>query len=223
MLPGMHLTPSFFDFTRSQGDLLFGKVMARDGLQLWPTHLTRAAAKRARAGIRALEAYLRRMILLLALTLEPTLKSSNQPTTPKDNTPALNPKWRFQIFTAEQDCPDFSALHDPWADPTDAAWTLPLPRGFQLPSAPLLARLAQLQALLQSPEDRALRLAFHLGRKRPGPLLAPDLWRTLIRSRHGTELSAIYAAMANAITALSRIRPPPLAPLPVRPPRIRAL
>jgi len=48
-------------------------VIARDSAQLAPQRFTRAAAKRLRAGIRAIEAYLRRLILLIALEIEPTL------------------------------------------------------------------------------------------------------------------------------------------------------
>ncbi|MDJ0920777.1 MAG: hypothetical protein QNI84_06585 [Henriciella sp.] len=220
----MTLTPGFFAFAQSQGDLLFGKVLARDGLNLAPASLTRAAARRARAGIRALEAYLRRVILLLALVLEPDLKADNKPVIPQDRPPNPTQKpQRFQIFTGEQDRPDFTDLHDPWADPSDRAWASHMNRGLPVPTAPLLARLAQLQALLQAPEARARRLAYHLARRRPGLLTAPDFWRCPVRSRHGTELSALYTGMAAAIIQMSRIRPPPLGPRPRAGPRLRWL
>jgi len=66
------LTP--FETLRFQGLLLHGRVLARDHLQLVPDRISRAASARARAGIRILESWLRRLLILMALALEPGLK-----------------------------------------------------------------------------------------------------------------------------------------------------
>ncbi|MEM1087914.1 MAG: hypothetical protein AAGH90_09295, partial [Pseudomonadota bacterium] len=53
---------------------LLASVTARDHLQLNPATITKAAAKRLRQGLRQIEAYLRRVLILMALMLEPGLK-----------------------------------------------------------------------------------------------------------------------------------------------------
>ncbi|MEO0549449.1 MAG: hypothetical protein AAFZ91_05975 [Pseudomonadota bacterium] len=121
---------------------------------------------------------------------------------------------RFRIFTGERDCPDFSAILDPWGERVRTAGPVQ--------TAPLVARLKALKTLLEAPTERAKRLAFHLARRRPGPLLAPGRHADVPR-RWGTELSMLYEGMAESIRKLSQARPPPLDPVAKPPPRIRLL
>ncbi|MEM9939212.1 MAG: hypothetical protein AAF768_10215 [Pseudomonadota bacterium] len=210
----MQLTADYFDFARSQGELLLARVMTRDHLHLSPPTLTRAAAARARAGIRAVEAWLRRVILLLALTLEQDLIANNHSYQPHPAAPRFGRGFQFRIFTGERDWPGLTIYAEPKGPPR---------RGVQVPAAPLLEKLRALQTLMEAPDTRARQLAFLIARRRPGPLLAPDLWRCLVRARDGTERSAFYTAMGHAIARLSRSRPPPLGPVPRPLPRVRRL
>jgi len=198
----MSYDPAFLEFAQRQGGLLVSRVVSRDNLQLGPATLSKAAAARLRTGLRALAAYLRRLILCLALTIEPGLKPQPCRRTPSDHTPRFNTKPRFRIFTGERDFPD------DFADPSD--WKTERNRTpNHIEAAPLVARLSALKALLEDPAARARRLAFHISRKRPGPLLAPGREAHVPR-RWGTELSALYEAMAARIQTLSHERPPPL-------------
>ncbi|MEO0983092.1 MAG: hypothetical protein AAFX03_10620, partial [Pseudomonadota bacterium] len=63
---------------RQFGIALWSNVLTRDDAHLAPKVITKAAAKRLRRGIRALEAFVRRVLILLALELEPGLKPSDK-------------------------------------------------------------------------------------------------------------------------------------------------
>ncbi len=206
-----------FETLRFHGLLLHGRVLARDHLQLVPDRISKAASARVRAGIRILESWLRRLLILMALALEPGLR-------PRPGEHVLTRDWReklskttkrshFQIF---RDAPeaDFAALDDPWRARAER------PPG-PVPAKWLLQRLSALKALLDNPEPRARRLAWSLARHRPGVLLAPQ--GRAVPARWGTEPSALYSAMGFAISETSRARPPPLGPRPRAGPRIRRI
>ena len=215
----MSLGPGFLDFAQRQGDLLLAKVTSRDNVHLSPVTFSKAAATRLKTGLRALQAYVRRLILLLALSLEPELDPNTRAQMPRQRNPDVSSNPQVRIFTGEQDCPDFAGLgRDPWADHNPAKSH----RGAPVLAAPLLARLSALKALLEAPTARAKRLAFHLARHRPGWLMPPGREAHVPR-RFGTELSALYEGLAQAIISASKIRPPPLGPAPNPGPRIRAL
>ena len=213
----MSLTPAFFAHARQQGDLLASAVLARDNLQLGPAFISQAAARRLKAGLRAVEAYLRRFLLLLALSLEAGLPRTVRTYIVRARAVRSGrPSPGFRVLTGERDVPEelrewgacFPAL-SPGSEPVQAA--------------PLLARLAALRALLNAPNARARRLAFHLARRRPGLLLAPDHTDAHLPRRFGTEVSMLYAGLSPAILAASRARPPPLGACPRVGPRIRAV
>ncbi|MEO0983790.1 MAG: hypothetical protein AAFX03_14190 [Pseudomonadota bacterium] len=198
------------------GSELFLRAVSRDGLYLGQRWLTKAAAGRLRRAIRALEAFLRRALILLALELEPELK-------PSDKEPDGIRRKRgpgrclpaFQIFT-DDNIPlgSFDFLRGrPARD-----W-----RPAQVPIGPLIRRLGALKLLLDAPETRIRRLAFHMARKRPGLIPAPDLGKGLVPNRMGTEVSALYHAFGHAILQQSRARPPPLPPALRARPRVRWL
>jgi len=211
----MSLDPAFLEFAQRQGDLLAAKIVSRDNVHLSPATLSKAAAARLKSGLRALEAFLRRILVLMALAFEPGLEPQNRLYTSRPKSPFVEPKHHFKIFTSDHDCPDLRNLSDPWADPQ------PGNRG-PVVAAPLLARLSALKALLEAPEIRARRLAFHLARRRPGWLLAPGR-EAHIGRRWGTELSALYDAMATAILEASKARPPPWGPVPKPEPRLTSI
>ncbi|MEO0983878.1 MAG: hypothetical protein AAFX03_14640, partial [Pseudomonadota bacterium] len=87
---------------REFGTALWSNVLTRDDAHLAPKIITKAAAKRLRRGIRALEAFVRRVLILLALELEPGLKPSDKepcdyryPKRPRGPLPSVS------IFTGE--------------------------------------------------------------------------------------------------------------------------
>lgn len=215
----MEPTPGYLEHALRLADRLRARILSRDGLNLGPPWLTRATAHRFRAGLHALEAFLRRVLLLLALHLEPGLRPRTAMWKParqrRDLDPAKAPiAPGLRLFPGEYAGPqdwDFSCADRPARSPGP------------YPSAPLFARLAMLGDLLTNPHGRARRLAFHLARRRPGLLLAPNpLMATSLR-RFGTEISMQFDAMAVAMITAARARPPPLGPLPRAGPRIRRL
>ncbi|MEM0986116.1 MAG: hypothetical protein AAGJ32_07710, partial [Pseudomonadota bacterium] len=64
---------------RPFGEQLYTRVLGRDDLHLAPDFLTRAAAARLKAGIAMLESWIRRVLILLALEIEPTLSNDDHP------------------------------------------------------------------------------------------------------------------------------------------------
>lgn len=200
---------------------LLDSVAARDNLHLAPKTLTKAAAARIRRGIRTAQAYLRRLLIVMALMLEPTLKPDQRPRAIYGKVEKPNPprKKTFPIFTGEQNLPNFQYMSK------TAAFTAR--NGHQntgpVLAAPLLEQLRALRTLLENPDARARRLALHMARRRAGLILAPDLNRGLVPNRLGTEISSLYQGLGVQIAELSRGRPPPLGPAQRAPPRIRRL
>ena len=214
----MQRTQGFFEFAQRQGDLLVARVLSRDDIHLAPKVLRLAAIARLRRGIRALEAFLRRLLILMALALEPSLKpdQTERPTS-MNRAKSGGKSHSFPIFIGERAPPDI--MSDPWAK------AAPRKReyGRMIPAGPLIAHFYYLKTLLEQPEKRARHLAFHLARRRPGLVIPPGLNQKGVPNRYGTEVSALYDAMAQGIWNASRARPPPLGPVPRPPPRIRLL
>ncbi|MEM7766065.1 MAG: hypothetical protein AAF253_01090 [Pseudomonadota bacterium] len=214
----MSLSPVFFSQLAIQGDGLYARVLSRDDLHLRPERLSRAAARRLRAGIAALESWIRRVLLLMALTLEPDLAPSGRPWVkihrPRRATHLPLSRSPLRIFPADTPFnPDlFSALRRGGGFDRRPVW-----------AAPLLARLAALKAIIDAPEARARRLAFHIARKRPGLLIPPPYRGPSSGRLFGTEAGALHDGLGQAIMEQTRARPPPLGPAPRAGPRIRAL
>ncbi|MEM1391236.1 MAG: hypothetical protein AAGG45_09165 [Pseudomonadota bacterium] len=199
------------------------KVIAKDNLHLSPARISKAAARRVRQGIKAIEAYLRRVLLLLALQIEPELAGANRARAIYGRKGSRKSAQRpvLSLRACQNRGIDFALSH--------RLERLRADRGginsfspTQMAARPYLERMAALRALMNDPYKRARRLAWTLARRRPGFLLAPGR-ADAVRNRYGTEFSALYTAMAAGILTRSRARPPPLGPMPRPPPRIRVL
>lgn len=193
---------------------LLARVRARDDLHLGPALLSPAAARRVGAGLMAVAAYLRRLIIMLALQMEAGLAPHTRPYVKTGRAPRadLN-RDGLRLFMSGQ------------AFPAHAAWIdmAPSHRSGPQCAAPFLARLRVFEALLKAPQARARRLAFYLARRRPGPIAPPGFGRPGLPPRYGTEVSAIYHGLGVAILQAGRARPPPLGPTLRAGPRIRPL
>ncbi|MEO1642000.1 MAG: hypothetical protein AAFR74_01595 [Pseudomonadota bacterium] len=218
----MEPTSTFFSTAARWAGRYADTVMARENLHLVPSHISKAAAKRVSQGIRAIEAYLRRLLLLLALAIEPGLKPDNRARPVYAATRAKRaterPGFTFQMFQKEGIDFALSPKFDALRERPRRSFSGPK----QVPARPLIERLRALRTLLEAPQARAQRLAWAIARRRPGLMLAPGTGEE-VRNRHGTEFSATYTIMGLSILEQSRARPPPLAPKPKCPPRIRVL
>ncbi|GBF57850.1 hypothetical protein PbB2_01520 [Candidatus Phycosocius bacilliformis] len=204
-----------FAFVLSLALRLHSHVLAKDNLWERPHFVRKAVAARLRAGVRALEAFLRRILILMALDLEHELIAKPQVENLRRKK-ARKPSVRtpgFRVFPAP-----FLPHPDTLAQRFEAlsAAVTGQARPFNFAPAPVpighwLRRLDLLQAIAADPEAKAKRLAYSLARRRPGPMLAPEE-RPRIMARRGHEISATFDAMGFQITQKSRSRPPPLPP-----------
>ncbi|MEO1787152.1 MAG: hypothetical protein AAFR41_09040 [Pseudomonadota bacterium] len=215
----MSIGPAFFTHLQRRGGLLHAAVLTRDDGHLAPDRMGQAAAGRLRRGIRALEAWLRRVLILMALALEPHLKPANGRHTPSWRPRGLAaPRQALRVFAGERARGDCTR-----AMPWDTGHAGEGASGRAVWVVPLLARLAALKNLVDAPEARARRLAFHLARQRPGPILAPVFPGRSRGQPFTTETGAVFEALPTAIITASRSRPPPLGPRPRAGPRARWL
>jgi hypothetical protein len=190
-------------------DLIAG-VRAKAGVAR-PAFASQAVTRQVAAGLRLVEAYLRRVLIVMALEIEPSLVDA---AAQDDSGPLPRPDGRKRASSSA----GFRVLDDgrlplredwhlevrDWHRPT-AASRAPMAMGR------LYRRLDQLAAIAADPLRRARRLAFHLARCRPGLILAPDIemrppltWRP--------EAALGFNALAHEIINRSRNRPPPLPP-----------
>lgn len=199
---------------------VLGDVAVRDGLDLHPKHITRAAMARATGGLRAIEAFVRRLLLMLALQFEHEITVDISPREHPKKTPAPRapkPSNSLRVFLSELALPD--TLTDHFARLGHGEWQ---PRGLiELPAAPLLARIARLRRALNTAEARGRRLAYVLSRRRHGLIMAPS--PLAIPARMGTEFAHLYRTYGFDIRRQSCARPPPTRARPPPRPRIRQL
>lgn len=210
----MSFSLATFTFELLQALGIYARVMARDGLIQRPLFASKAIAARLRVGVRALEAYLRRILILMALEIEPDLVAPYRPENlarTKAKMPRVK-KHSFVIYPANaaSGLPDFGHLFSQGRYTclrSRDATTPPI----LVPIGHWLDRLDHLHALAKDPAAKARRLAFNLARSRHGILMAPNTPPRLLR-RWGTEVSALSDAMEVQIMTKSRHRPPPLTP-----------
>jgi hypothetical protein len=210
----MSFSLTSFAFALLQAMDIYARVVGRDGLTLRPEFASKAIAARLRAGVRALEAYLRRVLILIALEMEPDLA----PVTRPENlararvSPPRVRKHAFKIFPANTDAARADAVHSLFQDLKTSAHGPDATRApIVVPIGHWLHRLDHLHALATDPCKKARRLAFSLARSRPGIVMAPDTPPRRLH-RWGREVSALSDAMAAQIMTKSRSRPPPLPP-----------
>jgi hypothetical protein len=203
-----------FVFALSQAVQLHARVIGNSDLMGRPDFVSKAVAARLRAGVRALEAFLRRVLILMALDIEPDLvakiQRENLARAKARKVRVKKPSLRIypnadrpQAYDFEQrfGAPCTSDL------PSHAAALAPV----TVPIGRWLAQLDYLHAVIKDPIAKARRLAFSLARQRHGLLMAPSQHSRVMRGQ-GTECTAIFSAMAFQIIQKSRTRPPPLPP-----------
>jgi hypothetical protein len=187
---------------------LVAAVNTRDNLHMRPPVARKAVAARLASGLRFLRAFLRRLIILMALEMEWSLVDNRGPMKRPHGRKARS-SHGFRLkgldvhkarFWLNSDGPHFKTgdgrAHNT-AVPVDMA--------------KLYAQLDFLIGIAASPVAKAKRLAFHLARTREGFIIAPKGPRR-IAGRWGTQVTASFDAMAASIVTKSRNRPPPLPP-----------
>jgi len=212
--PVMSFSLAPFVFALSQASYLRDRVLGVSELLGRPALVRKAVAARLRSGVRALQAFLRRILILMALDMEPDLVAKDQT---ENLARAKGKKVRvnrpfLRIFPAPQKGrrldfkPQFGAPRPSEPSPYAAALppvTVPIGRWWR--------QLDYLQTIIHDPVAKARRLAFSLARCHPGLLMAPDQNRRVMRGC-GTEPTSLFDAMAFQILQKSRSRPPPLPP-----------
>lgn len=203
-----------FVFALSQASYLCAQVRGASELLWRPAFVRKAVAARLRKGVRALEAFLRRVLILMALDIEPDLVAKDQ----TENL-ARAKKWKvrarkpfLRIFPAPRGAHTFDfkeklVAPGPSEQSPHAAALPPV----TVPIGRWWRQLDYLQTIIHDPVAKARRLAFSLARRHHGLLIAPYQHRRVMRGC-GTEPTSLFDAMAFQITQKSRSRPPPLPP-----------
>lgn len=206
----MLTVPPTFVFALSVARDLQTRIMGFEGM-IGRTGFVRAVvAVKVRAGVRALEAFLRRLLILLALEMEPFLNGINRPQNmARAKVRKLCLKKPFlRIYPTDAPASDFNSARAMAYDPRPKA---PVSKGGIVAVGHWLAQLDYLYTLTKDPLAKARRLSFTLARRRHGILMAPYEPPKRVR-RWGLEVSTIYDAMAMQIITKSKSRPPPLMP-----------
>lgn len=203
-----------FSFLLATARSLLGQVTGRDGLVDRPVHVRAAAIRRLASGVRVLASFVRRLLVLMAFSLEHRLvdRIDRAGPLPRPHGRKSVAGVRFVVLEAPcvlacADTPPKPAFN--WAD--HAKQATPARRPTPASPARLYRLLDLLTAIVADPVPRARRLAFHLARRRHGPIL-PPVGPVRIAGHWGTDIRASHDAMAAAIIHASRVRPPPLPP-----------
>ena len=197
---------------------LVAAVNTRDNLHFRPAWACKAVAARLGSGLAVLRAFLRRLIILIALDMEWGLVDTRGE--------MKRPHGRKSTSTSTPSLQGLDAAKArPWLKSdgpqlkTDKGQALSTP--VQIDMAKLYAQLDFLAGIAANPIAKAKRLAFHLARTHQGIIMAPE-GPTRIAGRWGTQVRASYDSMAASIITQSRNRPPPLKPLRTHWPTITA-
>jgi hypothetical protein len=199
---------SSFAFLIATAQSLASAVSARDNVYLRPAMARKAVAERLKSGLIVLRHFLRRLIILIALEFEWGLVDTRGPMKRPHKRKAKS-RAGFTLGGLDPDKPS------PWLNAAGPQFKPVVRMGYQGPvevdMAKLYAQLEFLAAIAKDPAAKAKRFAFHLARRHPGILMAPEGPKR-IAGRWGTEVRASFDAMAMAIITKSRERPPPLPP-----------
>jgi hypothetical protein len=201
-----------FAFLIATVQSLVAAVTTRDNLHLRPALARKSVAARLASGLIVLRAFLRRLVILIALDMEWHLVDMRGP--------MKRPHGRKSKSSAR---PSLKWLDDhkvsPWLNGDGPQFKAVFKRdhkqGYggpvEIDMAKLYAQLDFLAGIAANPTAKAKRLAFHLARRRSGIIMAP-VGPKRIAGRWGTEVRASFDAMAHSIIIKSRARPPPLPP-----------
>ena len=209
-----------FTFLITTVQSLVAAVNTRDNLHLRPALARKAVAARLASGLRVLRAFLRRLIILIALDMEWSLVDTRGAMKRPHGRKSASSCATFSLkgLDANKASP---WLYDdgPQSKRADTqAHTAPVP----IDMAKLYAQLEFLAGIAANPDARAKRLAFHLARTKHGIIMVPEGPKRLA-GRWGTDVRASFDAMAASIITQSRNRPPPLPPPRTHWPTITAL
>ena len=216
-----------FAFLITTVQSLAAAVNTRDNLHLRPTLARKAVAMRLASGMRVLRAFLRRLIILIALELEwglvDTRGAMKRPHGRKSTSSCAG--FSLKGLDADKvspwlngDEPNFKAKTDYFKIEEGQKYNTPVP----IDMTKLYAQLDFLAGIAANPIAKAKRLAFHLARTQQGIIMAPEGPKRLA-GRWGTNVRASFDAMAASIMTQSRNRPPPLPPPRTHWPTITAL
>jgi hypothetical protein len=191
---------------------LASAVNARDNVYLRPKWARQAVAMRLASGLIVLRAFLRRLVILIALELEWGLVDKRRP---MKRPHKRKGKSRVVLNLGGLDMQGAS----PWLNGDGPQSKARVKTGYsaltEVNMAKLYAKLDYLAGIANNPLAKAKRLAFHLARTYPydqnGVIIAPQGPKR-IAGRWGTQVRAFYDAMAGSILLQSRTRPPPLPP-----------
>jgi hypothetical protein len=195
-------------------------VWVRDNVYLRPPLARKAVAARLASGMIVLRAYLRRLILLIALKLEWDLVDERGVMKRPHGRKMTPVSAKLSLTCLDCDKPS------PWLN-SDGPTFKPAIKSDGRNALPidmtaLYAQLDFLAGIAANPLEKAKRLAFHLARRHQGIIVAP-IGPKRIAGRWGTQISATYDAIGYSVLAQSRERPPPLPPRRTYWPTITAL
>ena len=203
---------ALLEISLQEAGLALSKIAALVGAHLLPASLSRHIAAKARAQLKGLEAFIRRLLLWKALALEHEITPDMHEAAPRQNAPGRKHiASAFALFEpqcARADLPEFSQFTRPPARP--------------LPAAPFLARIKSLQSILEAPDAYARRMAFSLARQREDQYtVLPGIGLSL--RTLSAQLAALFQALGEPVFNACLARQPRVGPRPRPPPRIRQL
>jgi hypothetical protein len=199
-----------FAFLIATAQSLLAAVTTRDNLHIRPPLARKAVAARLASGMRLLRAFLRRLIILIALEMEWGLVDTRGPMKRphgRKAKPSACATFSLTCFDADKVSPWLNGDGPQFNSAKQQAPSTPA----SIDMTKLYAQLDFLAKIAAKPVAKAKRLAFHLARKRHGIVMAPEGPKR-IAGRWGTQVSASFDAMAASIITQSRNRPPPLPP-----------
>ncbi len=201
-----------FTFLIATAQSLMDGVVTRDDLHFRPLLARKAAAARLAGGLRLLRAFLRRLIILIALELEWSLVDTRgEMQRPHRRKSKSSAGFSLQGLDADKPSPWVNADGPHFKPALKADHTQAHDTPVNIDMAKLYAQIDFLAGIAADPIARATRLAFYLARTYQGIIMAPE-GPPRIAGRWGTQVSASYSAMAASIITQSRNRPPPLPP-----------
>jgi hypothetical protein len=200
---------STFAFLIATAQSLVAAVTTRDNLHLRPSLARQAVAARLRSGMILLRAFLRRLIILMALEMEWHLVDTRgEMKRPHGRRRSKSTGgFTLQGLDAQGVSPWLNAA-GPKFKTIDKQVRNPR---VEIDMAKLYAQLDYLAKLAANPTAKAKRMAFHLARTHEGIIMAPTGPKR-IAGRWVTQVRASYDGIAESIMTKSRNRPPPLPP-----------